>query len=115
MFRAFCHYILSVENISISFSGQPLTQTHTKHFPALTKNGFHNSTEELFITSQVGDFIARHSDYSTLHLWRRIKHILIHREEIFHIIPRLSEHAQNAVGLVSWLSRHSQCDLTLYH
>ena len=59
--------------------------------------------------------VALHADDGTLHLGRRVEDGRLNGEEIFHVVPRLDEHAQDAILLVAGLRRHAQGHLVLNH
>ena len=81
----------------------------------MVEHRLHHPAEQLLVAAKILYLVACHAYHRALHLGWRIKHILINREQIFHIIPRLDEHAENAVGLGTRLSLHALCHLTLNH
>ena len=95
--------------------GEHLPDAHAQHLPSLVEDGLHQALEELLVTAQVGHTVARHAYHGALHLWRRVEHPLVHGEEILHVVPRLYEHAQDAVGLRSRGGGHALGHLALDH
>ena len=92
-----------------------LTQRDTEHLPTLVEGGLDHTTEQLFITTQIGNFITRHTDHGTLHLGWWIENRGLDRKEVFHVIPRLNQHRQDAVLLIARLRSHTNRHLMLDH
>lgn len=78
---------------------QELAQGDTKHLATLVEDGLHDTTEELFVTAEIGHIIARHADNSRLHLGWRIEDRGFDGEEVLNIVPRLDEDREDAIGL----------------
>ena len=94
---------------------QQLLEGDSQHLAALAEDRLDDTLEQLFITAQVGHFVARHADDGTLHLWRRIEDAGLDGKEILHIVPRLDEDRKDAVLLVAGLGSHADGHLMLYH
>ena len=82
---------------------EELPKRNTQHLTTLVEDSLDDTTEELFVAVESRRGIARHADDSALHLGRRIEDVLVDSKQIFHIVPRLNEDRENAVGLISGL------------
>ena len=99
LFGAHGHHRECIELCRSGRGSEQLAQTDTQHLAPLVEHCFHHSLEQCFVAVEVGGGIACHADNGTLHLGRRIEHVFIYGEQVFHIIPRLNKHTQYAIGL----------------
>ena len=98
LFGALVEYRVGTERMAlVEDAGDGVSQS----LSALVESRLHDKLEQLLVASQVGGFVAGHADDGTLHLWGRIEHMFVYRKEIFHLVPCLDEHAQDAVSLAS--------------
>ena len=82
---------------------------------ALVECRLDNLLEQLLVASQLLGFVAGHADDGALHLGRRIEHMFVYGEQVFHAVPGLNQYAQNAVGLVARTSRDAFGHFLLNH
>ena len=94
---------------------QKLAERDTQHLAPLVEHGFHNALEQVLVATEVLHIVALHADDGALHLWRRIEDRRLDGEEIFHVVPCLNEHRQDAIGLRPWQGGHAQGHLALDH
>ena len=90
-------------------------ERHAQHLTALIEHRLDDPLEQSLITAKIRDLITRHTNDGTLDLRGRIEHILINREKILRIVPRLYHHTEDAILLRAWLRSDAQGDLPLDH
>ena len=95
--------------------GQELAQGHAQHLATLVERGLDDAPEQLLAAPERGHAVAGHADNCRLHLWRRVEDRGFDREEVFHVVPRLDEHREDAVGLGARLCNHALGHLALDH
>ncbi len=115
LFGSFRHYVLLKEALRNGSAGEYLAQTHAQHLAPLVEHRLYDALEENLVAAEIGNAVARHSYHGALHFGRRIEDIFVYREEIFHVVPRLNEHTQDAVGLGAGRGSHALGHLALYH
>ena len=69
----------------------------------------------MLVTPQLLHLVARHTDHGTHHLGRRIEHGGLDGKQVFHMVPCLYQHRQDAVLLVARLRGHAYGHLMLNH
>ena len=80
-----------------------MAEGDAQHLTTLAEDCLHNTTEEGFVTAQIGHLISRHADDGTLYLGRRIEDRGLDGKEILHMIPRLNEDREDAILFVARL------------
>ena len=86
-----------------------------QHLAPLREGRLHYPDEQRLIASERPGSVAAQADDRTLDLGRRIENMLVHREKVLNIIPRLQQHAQDAVIAAAGRLRQSNGHLFLYH
>lgn len=86
-----------------------------EHLATLVERDFHDALEKFLVAAERGDAISREADDGRLHLGRRIEHRGLDGEEIFHIVPRLHEYGEDAVGFRARAGGHAQGHFVLDH
>ena len=86
-----------------------------KRFAALVEGGLHDAPEERLVAAQFGSVVPLHADDGTLHLRRRVEDMLVHREQVLHVVPRLNKDGKDTIGLAPWPGSQPLRHLTLNH
>ena len=115
LFGAFGHDVLLEESVVGLHGCEELTERYAQHLTPLSEDSLYQSAEQAFVAVEMVHLITCHTYDGTLHFGRRIEHMLVNGEEIFHVIPRLNEYRQDAVGLRPGCGSHALCHFSLYH
>ena len=81
----------------------------------MVESRLHDLFKQLLVASQVGGFVAGHPYHGAFHLGGRVEHVLVHRKEVFHLVPGLNQYAQDAVRLASGAGGDAFGHFFLYH
>ena len=109
------HDVALEEAVLGALALEQLAQADAQHLAPLVEDGLDQPLEQPLVAAQLLDAVARHADHGTLDLGGRIEDGLIDGEEILHVVPRLGEDGEDAVGLGARRGRHAEGHLALDH
>ena len=101
--------------VAFPFFSHDLAQGVAQGFPPLVESGFYDAFEKCFVAAEVGDVVACHADDGAFHLGWRVEHVFMHGEEVFHVVPSLDKHAEDAICLAAGRGGDAFGHFFLYH